>query len=59
MMTDELVDLDEEKVAALDILIGKKVKIDKSYNKKVMLKVFVVGDYAWKVILPVDRKNQD
>lgn len=56
-MMVELVDLDEERLGALNVLIRKKEKIAKAYNKKVKSKIFTVGDYVWKVILPIDRKD--
>ncbi|KAK2397321.1 hypothetical protein QL285_058904 [Trifolium repens] len=46
MMMDELVDLDEERLRALDVLIRQKERIAKIYNKKVKSKVFDVGDLA-------------
>lgn len=55
-MLDELVDLDEERLEALNILIRQKERITKACNKKVKSKKFVVGDYVWKVILPMDQK---
>ena len=35
ILVDELVDLDEEKLKALDILMSQKARITKFYNKKV------------------------
>jgi len=32
--------------------------VAKAYNKKVKSKVFVQRDLVWKVILPMDKKNQ-
>lgn len=58
MMLDELVDLDEERLLALDALIRQKERIAKAYNKKVRVKSFVVGDYVWKVILPMDKRDK-
>ncbi|XP_058766024.1 uncharacterized protein LOC131639550 [Vicia villosa] len=58
MMIDELVDLYEERLIALDILIRQKQRVGKAYNKRVKAKVFAVNDYAWKVILPMDQKDK-
>ena len=44
MMTDELVDLDEERMLALNALRRQKDRIAKAYNKKVKDKVFHVDD---------------
>ncbi|WJX26318.1 hypothetical protein P8452_15256 [Trifolium repens] len=57
LMMDELVDLDEERLQALDVLIRQKERVAKAYNKKVKYKAFNLGDLVWKVILPVDRKD--
>ncbi|XP_050890089.1 uncharacterized protein LOC127095444 [Lathyrus oleraceus] len=40
MMIDELVDLDEERLSALDALMWQNKRIVETYNRKVMLKVF-------------------
>jgi len=32
--------------------------VAKAYNKKVKLKLFAQGDLVWKVILPMDKKDQ-
>jgi len=58
MILDELVDLDEERLIALEVLTKEKERVVKAYNKKVKLKIFAQGDLLWKVILPIDRKNQ-
>ncbi|MCH87748.1 RNA-directed DNA polymerase (Reverse transcriptase), partial [Trifolium medium] len=58
MMLDELVDLDEERLQALDVLTRQKERIAKAYNKKVKSKTFNVGDLVWKVILPMDKKDR-
>ncbi|XP_045821947.1 uncharacterized protein LOC123914819 [Trifolium pratense] len=51
LMLDELTDVDEERLQALDALIRQKERIAKSYNKRVKSKLFDVGDLVWKVIL--------
>jgi len=58
MMLDELVDLDEERLKALEMLTRQKDRVAKAYNKKVKNKTFNVGDLVWKVILPMDRKDR-
>lgn len=58
MMTDELVDQDEERVLALDLVSRQKERVSRAYNKKVKGKVFVVNDFVWKVILPMDRNDR-
>ncbi|XP_045797600.1 uncharacterized protein LOC123891746 [Trifolium pratense] len=58
MMFDELVDLDEERLRALDTLSMQKERVAKAYNKKVKSKTFEVGNLVWKVILPMDKKDR-
>jgi len=58
MVLDELVDLDEERLRALDVLTRQNERIAKSYNKKVKPKTFVTNDLVWKVILHMDRRDQ-
>lgn len=58
MMLDELVDLDEERLKALELLKRQKKRVKKSYNKKVKLKMFSPEDLVWKVILPMDQKDR-
>lgn len=57
-MLDELVDLDEERLNALELLEKQKKRVEKSYNKKVKVKSFLTGDLAWKVILLMDQKDK-
>lgn len=49
MMLDEMVNLDEEILVALII---------QAYNK-VKYKAFTIGDYVWKVILSMDKKDRN
>ncbi|KAK2437569.1 protein NYNRIN [Trifolium repens] len=58
MMSDELVDLDEERLSALEVLTKQKERVAKAYNKKVKSKSFNIGELFWKVILPMDRKDR-
>lgn len=57
MMLDEIVDLDEERMMALNTLLRQKERVARSYNKKVKQNTFTVNDLVWKVILPKDRKD--
>ncbi|XP_050909087.1 uncharacterized protein LOC127122854 [Lathyrus oleraceus] len=58
MMLDELVDLDEERLNALELLKRKKKRVENSYNKKVKTKTFSPEDLVWKVVLPMDQKDR-
>ena len=55
---DELNKLEEERLSALERLIRQKESIAQSYNCRVKLKLFNVGDLVWKVILPIDKKSR-
>jgi len=43
-MLDELVDLDEERLMALEVLTKQKERVAKAYNEKVKSKLFAQGD---------------
>ncbi|XP_050876734.1 uncharacterized protein LOC127080458 [Lathyrus oleraceus] len=58
MMFDELADLDEERLAAVEMLIRKKECVAKVYNRKIKGKTFVENDYVRKVILPMDHRDR-
>ncbi|XP_050883612.1 uncharacterized protein LOC127086841 [Lathyrus oleraceus] len=58
MMTDELVDVDEERMLSLDSLQRQKEKVSRAYNKRVKGKVFTIADLVWRVILPMDRNDK-
>ena len=58
MMMNELVDLDEERMLALEVLRIQKERIAGAYTKRVRGKVFSNDNLVWKVILPRDRKNK-
>ncbi|GKV02859.1 hypothetical protein SLEP1_g15243 [Rubroshorea leprosula] len=53
----ELEDLEDSRLTALDRLQAQKLKVAKSYNKRVKGKNLVVGDLVWKAILPLGKKN--
>ena len=56
-MLYELTDLDEERLAVMEVLIRQKARVPRVYNRRVKTKAFVVDDYVWKVILPMDRRD--
>lgn len=58
MMLDELVDLDEEILSALDVLIRQKERVAKVYNKKVKTKTLSLEDCVWKFIFSMDKKDR-
>lgn len=36
----------------------QKKRVEKYYNKKVKVKIFLLEDLVWKLILPMDRKDR-
>jgi len=58
MMLNELVDVDEERWMALEVLLRRKERVAKAYNKKVKSKSFNIEDFVWKVLLPMDKKDR-
>ncbi|XP_050896627.1 uncharacterized protein LOC127103406 [Lathyrus oleraceus] len=58
MMFDELDDLDKERLVAIEMLIWKKERVAKVYNRKIKEKTFVDNDYVWKVILLMDHRDR-
>ncbi|GKV21983.1 hypothetical protein SLEP1_g31893 [Rubroshorea leprosula] len=53
----ELEDLEDSRLTALDRLQAQKLKIAKSYNKRVKGKNLAVGDLVWKAILLLGKKD--
>jgi hypothetical protein len=41
----------------LEEIEKEKIKIAKAYNKRVMKKLFQVGDLVWKMILPLGTRS--
>ncbi|XP_058185752.1 uncharacterized protein LOC131302976 [Rhododendron vialii] len=56
-MLMELEDLDEVRLAALDLMLVQKRRVARSYDKRVRKKSFIEGDLVWKVIFPLGEKN--
>lgn len=56
MMLDELVNLDDKRLVALDFFIRQKERVTRAYNKKDKVKTFLTRYCVWKVIFHIDRK---
>ncbi|CAL8993664.1 unnamed protein product [Prunus brigantina] len=56
-MAQELDDLDEVRLGALDRLKAQKEAVARAYDKKTKAKSFGAGDLVWKTILPVGSKD--
>jgi len=53
-----MVDIDEERLMALEVLIRQKERVAKAYNKKVKSKSFNIGDFVWKVLWSMDKRDK-
>jgi hypothetical protein len=53
LMMDKVDEAPESWLKALEEIEKEKVKIAKAYNKRVVEKLFQVGDLVWKTILPL------
>jgi hypothetical protein len=56
-MMDKIDDVPESRFKALEEIEREKIKIAKAYNKRVMEKLFQVGDLVWKMILPLGTQS--
>jgi hypothetical protein len=56
-MLAELDDIDEQQIAALNLIMIQKKKVALAYNKRIKPRSFFVGDMVWKVILPPGTKD--
>ncbi|BFG20835.1 hypothetical protein CerSpe_071090 [Prunus speciosa] len=59
VMAQELDDLDEVRLEALDKLKAQKEKVARAYDKKTKAESFRVGDLVWKTILPLGTKYRN
>jgi hypothetical protein len=57
LMMDKIDDAPKSQFKALEEIEKKKVNIAKAYNKRVMEKLFQVGDLVWKTILPLGTRS--
>ncbi|XP_055959724.1 uncharacterized protein LOC130014811 [Mercurialis annua] len=57
-MVLEALDLDEERLLALDHLEAQKKRVERVYNKRVKSKSFLFDQLVWKVILSIGAKKE-
>ena len=57
-MMDNIDDIADKRLMALRDIEKEKLRVAKTYNKKVRLKDFQVGNLVWKVILPVGSRSR-
>jgi hypothetical protein len=53
LMFNRLDKVSDERVKALGEIERDKLRVARTYNKKVKEKLFQVGDLVWKTILPI------
>lgn len=58
-MWQELGDLDESRLTALDSLVVEKKRISIAYDKRIYGLSFKVGEFVWKTILPLREKSRE
>jgi hypothetical protein len=56
-MLDQLDETSDERIKALGEIERDKLRVARAYNKKVMKKLFQVGDLVWTMILPIGSKS--
>jgi hypothetical protein len=56
-MLDRLDEVSDERIKALGEIERDKLRVARSYNKKVKEKLFQVGELVWKTILPLGFKS--
>jgi hypothetical protein len=57
LMLDRLDEVSDERIKALGEIERDKLRVARSYNKKVKEFFFQVGDLVWKTILPLGSKS--
>jgi hypothetical protein len=57
MMMDNIDEVTDKRMEALEEIEKDKRRVAKAYNKKVKAKSFQVGDLIWKTILPIGSKS--
>ena len=58
LMMDNIDEVADKRLAALKAIERDKLRVARTYNKKVKLKNFQVGDLVWKVILPIGSRDK-
>ena len=57
LMIDDLEDITQYRLKALEKIEENKARVARHYNKKVIPKKFEEGDLVWKLILPIGSKD--
>ena len=56
-MMDNIDEVTDKRLKALNKIENDKLRVARAYNKKVKIKSFQVGDLVWKTILPLGMKS--
>ncbi len=59
LMGDNLDDVTDKRLYALGDIEKEKKRVAKAYNKRVIAKLFQVGDLVWKTILPLGTRSKE
>src|ERR1041385_303880 len=54
LMMDQIDEVPEKRLKALEEIEKEKLRVAKAYNKKVKEKSFQIGDLVWKTIFPLE-----
>src|SRR5664279_3317664 len=57
-MMDYIYEVADKLMVALRDIEKEKLRVTRTYNRKVRLKDFQIGDLVWKVILPVGSRSR-
>ena len=55
----ELESTDDRRIQALNYMLIQKNKVAQTYNKRIKRKSFKVGEFVWKIILPIGSKDKE
>nr|CAE04993.2 OSJNBb0093G06.1 [Oryza sativa Japonica Group] len=59
LMGDNLDEVIDKRLKALEEIEKEKKRVAKAYNKRVKAKLFQVGDLVWKTILPLGTRSRE
>nr|ABA97058.1 retrotransposon protein, putative, unclassified [Oryza sativa Japonica Group] len=59
LMGDNLDEVVDKRLKALEEIEKEKKRVAKAYNKRVKAKLFQVGDLVWKTILPLGTRSKE
>ena len=57
-MMMELESADDRRIQAFNYMLIQKNKLTQTYNKRIKRKIFEVGEFLWKIMLPIGSKDR-